>query len=412
MLAQTYGHHHQDYLRNAANKIGTKKTDALVVSLEEAMTIYLEKNKRGEPTGIWIVEVRKMTGGVSKTVRQRTRDYAEAKKLEASLRGAVEDALKPTIFPITIQAPRFRTTLPAVPKATEYSGGYDSGISGVDITDISITPKIFTLRDLYDGAQTIYKGTKDAKHSLARLKTSLEILGWETDVQDVRTVFLDYLVQVLHARKLSPKTINRYLYAVSGALRWALSRELIPGMPAIPKQAEGIGRLNYLTEEDQGRVIQWLTDHGFEVVAFATQVLLLTGFRISEFLGLKQDNFRGDWVILYEGTTKNNEKRTVYLGDLSVKLSARVAAGLPAYGRIVEGLSQASASLFIKPKVTPHVLRHSCATMLTTNGVSLATVGKLLGHKSLSTTLKYAHTEDQALIDAAKRIGVRGKSSG
>jgi len=50
--------------------------------------------------------------------------------------------------------------------------------------------------------------------------------------------------------------------------------------------------------------------------------------------------------------------------------------------------------------------------MLTTKGVSLATVGKILGHKSLSTTLKYSHTEDQALIAAAKLIGVRGKSSG
>jgi len=178
------------------------------------------------------------------------------------------------------------------------------------------------------------------------------------------------LVQVLQARKLNPKTVNRYLYAVSGALRWALSRELIAGIPAIPKQAEGIGRVNYLTEEDQGRVIQWLTDHEFEDVAFAIRVLLFTGFRISEFLGLAKDNFRGDWVHLHEGSTKNNEKRTVYVGDIAVELSARVASGLPSYVRIVEGLSQASSALSIGPKITPHFLRHSCATMLTTKGVS------------------------------------------
>ena len=44
MLAQTYGHHHPDYLRNAANMIGTK-TDALVVSLEEAKKRRAEKQK-------------------------------------------------------------------------------------------------------------------------------------------------------------------------------------------------------------------------------------------------------------------------------------------------------------------------------------------------------------------------------
>jgi site-specific recombinase XerD len=46
------------------------------------------------------------------------------------------------------------------------------------------------------------------------------------------------------------------------------------------------------------------------------------------------------------------------------------------------------------------------ATMLTTKDVSLATVGKILGHKSLVTTQKYAHVEDKALVAAAKILGV------
>jgi site-specific recombinase XerD len=366
-------------------------------------------------TGVWIVEVRKMTGGVSKTIRRRTRDYTEAKRIEASLRAVETDIRPPPIFPIAFPVPSFKTRLPAVRTTaanSESSSSSYGGGSGVDILTVSPEPKIFTVRDLYDGARSIYRGNKDQKQSEERLHAALEIIGWDMDVQELRTTALDYLVQVLQARKLNPKTINRYLYAVSGALRWALSRELIPGMPTIPTQSEGVGRINYLTEEDQGRVIQWLKDNDFPDVAFATDILLRTGLRISEFLGLAQDNIKGDWIILHEGTTKNDERRTVYLGDLTVELSARVASGLPPYTRIVEGLSLASSALSIKPKVTPHVLRHSCATMLTTKGVSLATVGKMLGHKSLSTTLKYAHTEDQALIDAAKRIGVRGKSSG
>jgi site-specific recombinase XerD len=71
----------------------------------------------------------------------------------------------------------------------------------------------------------------------------------------------------------------------------------------------------------------------------------------------------------------------------------------------------ASSALRIESPVTPHILRHTTATMLTTGGVSLATVGRVLGHKSLSITMRYAHTEDQALIDAAKRLGVRSKTS-
>jgi integrase len=100
-------------------------------------------------------------------------------------------------------------------------------------------------------------------------------------------------------------------------------------MPVVPRQSEGVGRINYLTEEDQQRVIQWLNDHDFSDVAFATKILLLTGFRISEFLGLAWGDIRDDWVILHEGTTKNNQGRTVFVGDLSAELSTRVASELP-----------------------------------------------------------------------------------
>jgi site-specific recombinase XerD len=178
-------------------------------------------------------------------------------------------------------------------------------------------------------------------------------------------------------------------------------------MPIIPRQTEGVWRIAFLTEEDQQRVIQWLTDHGFSDVAFATRTLLLTGFRISEFLGLARGDIRDGWVTLHEGTTKNDQGRTVFVGDLSTALIARVSSGLPSYQRIAKGLSLASDALSIKPKVTPHVLRHSCATMLTTKGTPLSTVGKLLGHRSLVTTQKYAHSEDQALIAAAKLLGAK-----
>jgi hypothetical protein len=162
-----------------------------------------------------------------------------------------------------------------------------------------------SLRNLYEGAKSIYRGNKDQKQSEERLYAALEILGWDLDIQELRTPALDYLVEVLRSRGLSPKTINRYLYAVI-ALRWALARELIPGMPIVPRQSEGVGRINYLSEEDQRRVIQWLKDHDFSDVAFCTEILLLTGFRI---LGLKRGDIRDGWIILHAGATKNNQGR-------------------------------------------------------------------------------------------------------
>jgi len=48
-------------------------------------------------------------------------------------------------------------------------------------------------------------------------------------------------------------------------------------------------------------------------------------------------------------------------------------------------------------KLTPHVLRHACASRLYGEGVSLAAVQQLLGHRWLSTTVRYIHVADEAI---------------
>jgi hypothetical protein len=330
------------------------------------MTIYPERSKQGAPTGVWIIEVRKMTDGVSKTIRRRTRDHSEARRIEASLRGSLGCEYKPV--PAVFQNPSVPSPTPKLQNSAHYGVSIDvpAGFqalpaptpkhqgsadywASIDLTDTTPAPQIFTLRDLYEEGKSIYRSAKDEKKSCARLHAALETIGLDADVRDLRTPALDYLVEVLRARGLSPKTINRFLYAVSGALRWALSRELIQAMPVIPRQTEGIGRIAFVTEEDQDRIIRWLGENGLEDVAFATKILFLSGFRISEFLGLKRGDVRDGWVQLHEGHTKNNEGRRVFVGNQAAPLSAAIAHGLPSYRRISRGLSLASAALRIEP---------------------------------------------------------------
>jgi site-specific recombinase XerD len=52
-----------------------------------------------------------------------------------------------------------------------------------------------------------------------------------------------------------------------------------------------------------------------------------------------------------------------------------------------------------------HDLRHNFASHLASNGVSLQIVGKLLGHTQASTTMRYAHLQDEALRSATNKFG-------
>jgi hypothetical protein len=48
------------------------------------------------------------------------------------------------------------------------------------------------------------------------------------------------------------------------------------------------------------------------------------------------------------------------------------------------------------PKITWHTFRHTFASRLTRDGVDLVTVKDLPGHSNISTTLRYAHSNDEA----------------
>ncbi|WP_407185108.1 transposase [Bradyrhizobium centrosematis] len=62
----------------------------------------------------------------------------------------------------------------------------------------------------------------------------------------------------------------------------------------------------------------------------------------------------------------------------------------------------------LKRRVTPHMLRHTAATLLIENGADIRIVQKLLGHSSIATTEIYTHVSDEALRRTLERANVLG----
>lgn len=159
------------------------------------------------------------------------------------------------------------------------------------------------------------------------------------------------------------------------------------------------------------------------------ELLFSTGLRVSELCALNSDIdlTRDDLSVRGKG----DKVRVVFISDaakaavknyLKVRKDMEEAlfVNIPrgaANKRSPSRLTPRSIELLIKTyaakagitkKVTPHVLRHSFATDLLSNGADLRSVQALLGHASINTTQIYTHVTDAHLREVHKKFHSRG----
>ena len=70
----------------------------------------------------------------------------------------------------------------------------------------------------------------------------------------------------------------------------------------------------------------------------------------------------------------------------------------------VKGAMAAAVKRAGLPKITWHMFRHSFATRLLADGVDIVTVKELLGHADIKTTMRYAHSNDDAKRRAVQKL--------
>ena len=156
----------------------------------------------------------------------------------------------------------------------------------------------------------------------------------------------------------------------------------------------------------------------------AAALMVATGMRVGELASLTVSD-----VDIASGSIrvmgKGRRERVVYLppGQLLSSLDGYVSqrsAGMSeplianrfdralTAAALRDRIGRAARQAGIERRVTPHMLRHTCATHLLDAGADIRIVQRLLGHASISTTEIYTHVSDTSLRRAVCRADVIG----
>lgn len=97
---------------------------------------------------------------------------------------------------------------------------------------------------------------------------------------------------------------------------------------------------------------------------------------------------------------KRDHADAVFLGSRGTRLSRQAAWG------IVRKYAQIAG---IGDEISPHVMRHSCATHMLIHGADLRIVQELLGHASVSTTQVYTRVDNEVLFTMYREAHPRAR---
>ncbi|QOR35744.1 tyrosine-type recombinase/integrase [Clostridium sp. 'deep sea'] len=226
------------------------------------------------------------------------------------------------------------------------------------------------------------------------------------DITDIHIIkFVGFTKKILNN---SPYATARKLRCLKAYFRYALERHYLDKSPAERIREPKIEKRLpiYLTLEESQILLRVIGGKFKERDYAMTMIFIFCGLRVSELANINLEN-----INLHDGFInvigKGNKERLVPINELVIAaikqyLTVRPAVSTTALFLSVRKtrISVRAIQLIIKKyaelsgvskKISPHKLRHTCATLLYNEG-SLLELKEFLGHNSVVTTQIYAHT--------------------
>ena len=234
-----------------------------------------------------------------------------------------------------------------------------------------------------------------------------------------------YAAHLTKTRK--PRTVRRRLVCLRGFYKDLVRQKAIAESPfdgldlQIPR---GRSLPRALSRDDARRLAHaaWGLCRPNSERAFGVGVLiaLSVGLRVSEITGLRcgdYDPTRG--ALRVRG--KGSRDRTVFVVDVKLRALVSGLASRPdptstlllttsgsswSTERFRARLALLARGARVSRHVTPHMLRHTAATLLLEDGVDVLFLQRLLGHQDISTTALYAHVAETSLMRALQKASL------
>ena len=241
---------------------------------------------------------------------------------------------------------------------------------------------------------------------------------------------LSYRNSLLSVRGLALATVKRRLACLRAMFAWLVRRNMLDVSP-FAKTELRIRLPARLPRRLERRDLRRLMRHRMALganCALATGLLLSTGMRVGELATLRIGDVDAATGIL-RIFGKGSRERTVFVTDRALRdelrgyLASRHGAVAPpdrpllvsedrsrpvSAAQIRSAIAELARTAGLSRHVTPHMLRHTAATMLVESGTDIRFVQRLLGHRSILTTQIYTHVSDKALRAAIARADILG----
>jgi site-specific recombinase XerD len=249
------------------------------------------------------------------------------------------------------------------------------------------------------------------------------------------TTLREYLAALIGVRKLSAATVRRRFACLRVFFRrltklgWAKDlfgnwRLDIPRRKRLPRALSRSETSSLLVSFAPSTQPAAARSSSLEI---AVRLMVSTGMRIGELCKLRIEDIAPDGSSL-RVHGKGSRDRVAYISDVHLRrelvrlVAARRASrnrdealfvnrhGSPMRPQSIRSkLRRYATDIGLVRRITPHMLRHTAATLLIEQGVDIRFVQRLLGHSSIATTEIYTHVSDEALRMTLERADVLGK---